>query len=156
MRSIKEEGFDAMNRREFFRRCLQGFALAGLGRLTVGCSSRSLPVTALAVPDLDKDYHREFARVFAEDQLDLRGQTGSAEAQFCRIPSRPSRSIRISGLSRQISEACFQPGSQRSRGRQKPPATGAIRGTPRIIRHSETAWIPKFAAWTLITETRFV
>ena len=60
-----------MNRREFFRRSIQGLALAGLGRLTVGCSWRSLPVTALAVPDLDKDYHREFARILADDKLEL-------------------------------------------------------------------------------------
>jgi uncharacterized protein (DUF362 family) len=99
-----------MNRREFFRRSIQGLALAGLGRLTVGCSWRSLPVTALAVPDLDKDYHREFARILADDKLELNGKRILLKPNFVEYhEGRPiNTDIR---LIRQITEACFSLGA---------------------------------------------
>jgi uncharacterized protein (DUF362 family) len=100
-----------MNRREFFNRLFQSLAVAGLGRLTVGCSYRSLPVTALAIPDLTRDWHREFARVFAEDQLEMRGKRVLLKPNFVEFhQGRPiNTDIRLIA---QISEACFMLGAR--------------------------------------------
>lgn len=99
-----------MNRRDFFVRLLRSFVLAGLGRLTVGCSQRSLPVTVLAVPDLDKDYHRDFARVFTEDQLTLRGKRVLLKPNFVEFhQGRPiNTDIRLIA---QVAEACLSLGA---------------------------------------------
>jgi len=100
-----------MKRRDFLQRALQGLGLAGLGRLTVGCSYRSLPVTVLAVPDLDKDYHREFARVMAEDNLAVRGKRILLKPNF--VEYHQGRPIHTDvRLIRQISEACFSLGAE--------------------------------------------
>ncbi len=100
-----------MNRREFVRRSVQTVAVAGLGRLTTGCSYRSLPVTTLAVPDLNRDYHREFARVMAEDGLGIKGKRILLKPNFVEFhEGRPiNTDIR---LIRQISEACFSLGAK--------------------------------------------
>ena len=100
-----------MKRRHFLQRSLQGLGLAGLGRLTVGCSYKSLPVTVLAVPELDKDYHREFARVMSEDSLEMRGKRVLLKPNFVEYhQGRPiNTDIR---LIRQISEACFSLGAK--------------------------------------------
>jgi uncharacterized protein (DUF362 family) len=100
-----------MNRREFFRRSMQILALAGLGRLTVGCSSRSLPVTSLAVPDLDKDCHREFARVLNEDGLAISGKRILLKPNFVEYHQGHPIHTDIR-LIRQISEACFSLGAK--------------------------------------------
>jgi uncharacterized protein (DUF362 family) len=100
-----------MNRREFFRWCLHSLAAAGVGRLTIGCSSKSVPVTALSVPDLDKDYHREFARVFAADQLALQGKRVLLKPNFVEFHQGHPINTDIR-LIAQISEACFQLGAR--------------------------------------------
>jgi len=99
-----------MNRRDFFIRLLRSFALAGLGRLTVGCSRRPLPVTTLAVSDLDKDYHRDFARVFTDDQLALRGKKVLLKPNFVEFHrGRPiNTDIRLIA---QVAEACLSLGA---------------------------------------------
>jgi uncharacterized protein (DUF362 family) len=100
-----------MKRREFLQRSIQGLGLAGLSRLTVGCSSRSLPVTILSVPDLNRDYHREFARVLAEDKLDMRGKRVLIKPNFVEYhEGRPiNTDIRLIG---QVTEACFSLGAK--------------------------------------------
>ncbi len=99
-----------MNRRDFFTRLFQGFVLAGLGRLTVGCSYRSLPVTVLAVPDLDKDHHRDFARIFSEDRLDMRGKRVLLKPNFVEFHQGHPINTDIR-LIAQIAEACLSLGA---------------------------------------------
>jgi uncharacterized protein (DUF362 family) len=100
-----------VNRREFFQRSLQSLALAGLGRLTIGCSYRSLPVTALAVPTLDRDWHREFARVMTEDALAIHGRRVLLKPNFVEYhEGHPIHTdIRLIG---QIAEACLSLGAK--------------------------------------------
>ena len=100
-----------MNRREFIGLPLKSLGVIGLSRFTSGCSIRSLPVTILDVPDLDRDFVRDFARVMAEDRLELRAKTVLLKPNFVEYdPSRPiNTDIR---LIRQISEACFSLGAK--------------------------------------------
>ncbi|MBN1568945.1 MAG: DUF362 domain-containing protein [Acidobacteria bacterium] len=100
-----------MNRREFFYRSIQSLAIAGLGRLTAGCSFRSLPVTALAIPDLDKDYHRDFARVLTEDSVPVNGKRILLKPNFVEFHKGHPVNTDIR-LIRQISEACFRLGAK--------------------------------------------
>ena len=99
-----------MNRREFLRWTLGSLGTTGLGHLVSGCSSRSLPVTILSVPDLNKDVHADLARVFAEDGLILRGKRILLKPNFVEYhPSRPiNTDIR---LIRQVTEACLHLGA---------------------------------------------
>ena len=99
-----------MNRREFFRWTLRGLAAAGLGRLTTGCSSRSLPVTILSVPDLNKDFCGDFQRVLVEDKLGVRGKRILLKPNF--VEYHEGRPIHTDvRLIRQISETCLRLGA---------------------------------------------
>ena len=100
-----------MNRREFFHRLLQSIALTGLGRLTAGCSNRSVPVTALAISDLHRDYHRDFARIFSEDQLVIRGKRVLLKPNFVEYHQGHPINTDIR-LIAQISEACLSLGAE--------------------------------------------
>jgi len=93
-----------MNRREFL--LLSGLGAIGLGRFTSGCSSRSLPVTILNVPDLAKDVHLDFARILMEDNLAIRGKRILLKPNYVEYhPNRPiTTDIR---LIRQVAEACL-------------------------------------------------
>jgi uncharacterized protein (DUF362 family) len=100
-----------MNRREFFRWTVRSLAAAGLSRLTSGCSARSLPVTILSVPDLDKDFSRDFSQVLADDGLTLSGKRVLLKPNFVEFhEGRPiNTDVR---LIRQISEACLGLGAK--------------------------------------------
>ena len=100
-----------MKRREFLYWSVRCLAAAGLGRFTTGCSTASQPVTVLAVPDLDRDFARDFARVLAGDNLDLRGKRVLLKPNFVEFhQGRPvNTDIR---LLRQVSEACFSRGAK--------------------------------------------
>jgi uncharacterized protein (DUF362 family) len=100
-----------MNRREFFFWTLRGLAAASLGRFVGGCSGRSLPVTILSVPDLEKDFCKDFARVLNEDNLVMRGKQVLLKPNFVEYhPGRPiNTDIR---LIRQISETCLNLGAK--------------------------------------------
>jgi uncharacterized protein (DUF362 family) len=99
-----------MNRREFFIWTFRSFAAASLGHL-VGCSNRSQPVTILGVPDLNRDYQKDFMRVMAEDNLLMRGKQVLLKPNFVEYhEDRPiNTDIR---LIRQISEACLKLGAK--------------------------------------------
>jgi uncharacterized protein (DUF362 family) len=100
-----------MKRREFLQRSIQGLGLAGLSRLTIGCSSKSLAVTILSIPDLDRDCHMEFARVLLDDKLEMRGKRVLIKPNFVEFhQGRPiNTDIR---LIRQVSEACLYLGAK--------------------------------------------
>lgn len=99
-----------MNRREFLRSSIGSLGMAGLGHLTSGCSFRSLPVTILRIPDLEKDLHRDIARVLFEDNLALKNKRVLLKPNFVEChPGRPvNTDIR---LIRQVSEACLSLGA---------------------------------------------
>ena len=99
-----------MNRREFLLWSLRSLALCSLGRITAGCSFRSQPVTILSVPDLDKDFHHEFAQVLSQD-LRIAGKRVLLKPNFVEFhEGRPiNTDIR---LIRQISESCFRLGAR--------------------------------------------
>jgi len=110
-RAIAKEGFDAMNRRQFLRWWIGSLGAVGLGRFTGGCTARSLPVTVLNVPDLDRDFHRDFARVLAQDNLAFQGKRVLLKPNFVEFhQSRPiNTDIRLIA---QISEACLSLGAK--------------------------------------------
>lgn len=98
-----------MNRREFLRWSLGGLATYG-GGLAAGCSVKSQPVTVLSVPDLDRDFQREFARILTEDRLPVRGKRVLLKPNFVEYhEGRPiNTDVR---LIRQISDACLSLGA---------------------------------------------
>ena len=98
-----------MNRRKFLRRSLGALGTLGLGSGMFRCSMRSVPVTTLGIPDLDKDHHRDLAQVMSED-LDLKGKRVLLKPNFVEFhQGRPiNTDIR---LIRQVSEACFALGA---------------------------------------------
>jgi uncharacterized protein (DUF362 family) len=100
-----------MNRREFFRWCLTSLGTIGLGRFTTGCSFRSLPVAILSVPDLNKDFHRDFARIMTDDNLAIHGKRVLLKPNFVEYHrNRPiNTDIR---LIRQVAEACLSLGAK--------------------------------------------
>jgi uncharacterized protein (DUF362 family) len=99
-----------MNRRKFIQRCLRSLGAVGLGYLTKGCSHGSLPVTILDVSDLNKDFHREFARILIEDGLVIQGKRVLLKPNFVEYHQyRPiNTDIR---LIKQVSEACLYLGA---------------------------------------------
>jgi uncharacterized protein (DUF362 family) len=100
-----------MNRREFLNWSFRSLAIAGLGHITASCSRRSEPVTVLSVPDLNKDFHLDFARVMTDDNIAVRGKRILLKPNFVEFhQGRPiNTDVR---LIRQISEACFSLGAK--------------------------------------------
>jgi len=100
-----------MNRREFLSWSLRSTGLYALGRITAGCSRSQQPVSVLSVPDLDKDFHRDFARVLSEDRLQVSGKRVLLKPNFVELhEGRPiNTDIRLIG---QVSEACFRLGAK--------------------------------------------
>lgn len=100
-----------MNRREFLLRSFRTLAISGLGYTTANCSRRSEPVTILSIPDLDRDFHPDFARVLKEDNLTFHGKRVLLKPNFVEFhQGRPiNTDVR---LIRQISEACFSLGAK--------------------------------------------
>lgn len=100
-----------MNRREFLKIYLSSFGMTGLGLFASGCSYRSLPVTILSVPDLNKDLHRDFARILTDDKLAVRGKRVLLKPNF--VEYHPNQPITTDArLIRQIAEACLSLGAK--------------------------------------------
>jgi uncharacterized protein (DUF362 family) len=100
-----------MNRRDFLIRSLRTLAISGVGGFTTRCARRTEPVTILSVPDLEKDFHLDFARVLADDHLNVAGKRILLKPNFVEFhQGRPiNTDVR---LLRQISEACFSLGAK--------------------------------------------
>ncbi len=99
-----------MNRREFLRSSLGSLGTFGLGSLISGCSNRSLPVTILSAPGLERDITRDLGRVLSEDNLDLRGKRVLLKPNF--VENHHGRPINTDiRLIRQVSEACLSLGA---------------------------------------------
>jgi uncharacterized protein (DUF362 family) len=100
-----------MNRREFLNWSFRTLAISGLGHITAGCSRGTEPVTILPVPDLNSDFHRDFARVLTDDNLAVRGKRVLLKPNFVEFhEGRPiNTDVR---LIQQISEACFNLGAK--------------------------------------------
>jgi uncharacterized protein (DUF362 family) len=100
-----------MNRREFLSWSLRALVIAGAGGSATRCSRGTEPVTILSVPDLQKDFHLDFARVLTDDRLEVRGKRVLLKPNFVEFhQGRPiNTDVR---LLRQISEACFSLGAR--------------------------------------------
>jgi uncharacterized protein (DUF362 family) len=100
-----------MNRREFLRWSYRSLVVSSLAHITAGCSRRTQPVTILPVPNFDKDFQRDFARILTDDRLEIRDKRVLLKPNF--VEFHEGRPINTDvGLIRQVSEACFYLGAK--------------------------------------------
>ncbi len=100
-----------MNRREFLRWSLHGLWISMLGCVATRCSHRSQPVTVLSVPDLNRDFRKDFARVLIDDKLTVQGKKVLLKPNFVEFHQGHPINTDVR-LIQQISEACLNLGAR--------------------------------------------
>lgn len=100
-----------MDRRQFLKWSLATVGAFGIGRIIGNFYKQPSIVTLLDVPDTNRDFHREIARVMADDGLVLRDKKVLLKPNF--VEWHPGRPINTDiEVIRQVAEACLLLGAR--------------------------------------------
>ena len=153
-----------MNRRIFFKWLLAGAGTVGAGHILGRYFLTVCPVTILGVPDYQRDFSRDLAKIMKDDGLILKGKTVLLKPNFVEVHQNRPINTDVRFIAN-VAEACFLMGAREvavgeAAGHRRDPWFSVHHPSLKAIldkrvkcldlNHSETVEVPNKGLFTML------